>query len=180
MYHLVAKDGYDKASISRIAKESGISKATVYFHFESKEQIFVDMMRYIDETSDPLRANEVLSARTAEEFKARLLEFGHVVIGTYRNDVERRMVIAEITLGTVRNPALEQYQTQNVESTLLLFNKIVGYGKTLGAFSEGADAANIAQRMQVMMLGLSQAILFSEPIDALAVWDATIEQMLVV
>ncbi|BAK43469.1 TetR/AcrR family transcriptional regulator [Eggerthella sp. YY7918] len=178
MYHLVAENGYDKTSISSIAKVVGISKATVYFHFESKEQILVELMHYIDETSDPSLANGVLASRSAKEFKERLIEFGHTVIGSYRNDVERRMVIAEIALGMARNPTLEQYQAQDIVSTLSLYGKIAEHGQKLGAIPATAESKNIAQRIQVLMLGLSQAILYNEPIDALSVWDSSVEQML--
>ncbi|MEG1069695.1 MAG: TetR/AcrR family transcriptional regulator, partial [Ruthenibacterium sp.] len=45
MYALVAEKGYDKASIGQIAQAIGIQKASVYYYFKSKEDIFLGMVK---------------------------------------------------------------------------------------------------------------------------------------
>jgi AcrR family transcriptional regulator len=37
-------DGYDKVSMARIAKDAGLTKGGVYFHFASKEEVFTAMV----------------------------------------------------------------------------------------------------------------------------------------
>lgn len=39
-----AEDGYDKVSMARIAREAGLTKGGVYFHFASKEELFSVMV----------------------------------------------------------------------------------------------------------------------------------------
>jgi len=38
--------GIDKTTMDEIAKESGFGKATLYYYFSSKEDVFVDIMNY--------------------------------------------------------------------------------------------------------------------------------------
>jgi len=37
-------DGYEKVSMARIAKDAGLTKGGVYFHFSSKEEVFTAMV----------------------------------------------------------------------------------------------------------------------------------------
>ena len=41
---LIVRYGYDKTSVSDIAKEAGISKGAVYLHFESKDELLYQLM----------------------------------------------------------------------------------------------------------------------------------------
>jgi len=40
-----AEDGYHAASISKIAKNAGVAKGTIYTYFESKEQLLKELIR---------------------------------------------------------------------------------------------------------------------------------------
>ncbi len=42
---LVARWGYDKTSIDDIARAAGVAKGTIYLHFESREALFVALLR---------------------------------------------------------------------------------------------------------------------------------------
>jgi len=42
---LVAHFGYDKTSVSDIAREAGVSKGAIYLHFDSKESLFEALLR---------------------------------------------------------------------------------------------------------------------------------------
>lgn len=43
---VISESGFEKATIEDIAKEAGIGKGTVYEYFESKNTLFLDMLRY--------------------------------------------------------------------------------------------------------------------------------------
>ena len=38
--------GIDKTTMDEIAKESGFGKATLYYYFSSKEEVFIEIMNY--------------------------------------------------------------------------------------------------------------------------------------
>lgn len=43
------KFGYSKASMDDIAKEAGLGKGTIYYYFESKEDIFLELLQQMEE-----------------------------------------------------------------------------------------------------------------------------------
>ncbi len=82
-------DGFDGASMNEIARESGVSKGTLYVYFESKEALFVALVRadrkhqaeqicvYDDSTGEPeavLRrfGKSLLTAMTAPDSLAHI------------------------------------------------------------------------------------------------------------
>lgn len=44
---LLAEDGYAAASVARITERAGVASGTLYRHFDSKEQLFVELFREI-------------------------------------------------------------------------------------------------------------------------------------
>ena len=54
---LLARFGYQKMTMDDIAREAGISKRTIYFHFPSKEEVALSSIdRIVDRLLDGLRA----------------------------------------------------------------------------------------------------------------------------
>ena len=45
---LFSKRGYERTSLSDIAKYSGVSRGAIYWHFESKEDLLVNLVEYVD------------------------------------------------------------------------------------------------------------------------------------
>lgn len=70
---LVARDGYESASIDKIAEEAGFSKGAFYSNFASKEEIFLELLEthadqdvvelsaLLDGVTEPLRIIDLLS-----------------------------------------------------------------------------------------------------------------------
>ncbi|QZY53579.1 TetR/AcrR family transcriptional regulator [Crassaminicella profunda] len=43
---IFCRDGFHKAKVSEIAVEAGVGKGTIYEYFDSKKQLFIEMMKY--------------------------------------------------------------------------------------------------------------------------------------
>ncbi|MCT4619960.1 MAG: TetR/AcrR family transcriptional regulator [Marinisporobacter sp.] len=43
---IFCRDGFHKAKVSEIAAEAGVGKGTIYEYFDSKKQLFIEMMKY--------------------------------------------------------------------------------------------------------------------------------------
>lgn len=43
---IFCKDGFHKAKVSEIASNAGVGKGTIYEYFDSKKQLFAEMMKY--------------------------------------------------------------------------------------------------------------------------------------
>ncbi|MGA9402344.1 TetR/AcrR family transcriptional regulator [Haladaptatus sp.] len=49
VYHVIKSEGYDGISIQRIADEAGLSKATVYHHFDNKSELMLSFYEFASE-----------------------------------------------------------------------------------------------------------------------------------
>lgn len=80
-YRLFRTQGFDATSISEITAEVGGSKATIYSHFASKEELFVECMTaaiedYITGAVAQLDASGTDPGAALREFGAKILNFG--------------------------------------------------------------------------------------------------------
>jgi AcrR family transcriptional regulator len=46
-FRLFGRFGYDGVSMTRVAQDSGVTKAALYWHFESKQTLYADAMRQL-------------------------------------------------------------------------------------------------------------------------------------
>ncbi len=108
-----ARDGYDRASMSQLAIECGVSKALLYHYHASKEALLfdilqshlADLVQALEEADDPALAPE-----------ARLEALAMALLDAYRDaDAEHR-----VQLGALRLlPEAEQEQLKALERRLV-------------------------------------------------------------
>jgi len=97
-YQLFQTQGFDKTSISQITAEVGGSKATIYSHFPSKEELFVECITAVVEdnitcTVAQLDISDTNPGVALREFGTRILNLG----SSPDMVAVRRLVIAEAT-----------------------------------------------------------------------------------
>ena len=95
-YRLFRAQGFDRTSVSEITAEVGGSKATIYSHFPSKEELFVECMmaaaeNYMAGTLKHLDASSVDPAVALFDFGKSFLNF---ICSAEQLEV-RRLMIAE-------------------------------------------------------------------------------------
>lgn len=175
-YRLIAKYGYDKASVSKICDEVGITKPSVYYYFDSKEDIFLAILddMYASRSYD----EQFKDVTSIPEFKSRLFALGHSIISGFHDDQERHNVLAEIDLQSTRIPALANLKASLDSEMVDSFDSILKKGKQIGAFGEHFDTSIAAQTLFILSAGMSQTVSNREEIDEDAVWDWTIERLL--
>ena len=67
-FHVFSRTGYREAAVDDIAREADTSKGGIYFHFPTKESIFVELL---DSTADRLMAKVVRTVDAETEAVAR-------------------------------------------------------------------------------------------------------------
>lgn len=112
------EDGYAGASMERITARAGVSKATIYAHFASKEEILREV---VDAVVAPIASHYVTTATQPEDFEDGLRKLARMIA---RNAVLpdvialERLVIAE----ALRFPELGALYLRNaVLPALMLF-----------------------------------------------------------
>lgn len=96
------KLGYKAVSLDQIALEAGISKMTIYKHFPSKEELFIEVLirvtaRYIKEIEDELSklTHTVEKMRFLSGYSVR--NVAAISMTVYRDVIERPRVMAAVT-----------------------------------------------------------------------------------
>src|SRR6516162_5182690 len=72
---LLARLGYQKTTMDDIAREAGIGKRTIYFHFPSKEEVALGSIdRIVERLKGRLRALAAVGSGPADRLRRMLLE----------------------------------------------------------------------------------------------------------
>lgn len=95
-YRLFRERGFDGTSVSEITNEVGGSKATIYSHFASKEELFVECMTaavedYLTGTVAQIDVSGTDPGAALREFGEKILNFG----SSAEMVAVRRLIIAE-------------------------------------------------------------------------------------
>ncbi|MEG0167650.1 MAG: TetR/AcrR family transcriptional regulator [Ruthenibacterium sp.] len=174
MYRLVAEKGYDKASIGQISDIIGIKKASVYYYFKSKEDIFLQMVKDLYEAEDIDKPMPPEAEISVEAYQNELIAVGEKFIDSYFTQKTLRKVYAEIDIQTSRIPALKEYVKASDEKLNQMLLQRMIYGVKTGVFPKDFDAALNAQVLYTILTGIDQAILYELPIAPKAVWKEVI------
>lgn len=174
MYALVAEKGYDKASISQICAAVGITKPSLYYYFPSKEDLFLAMSERLWPTLDPF--DEEASAITDPAlFRPYIDNVGQSIIARYRNDEQRRHVLAEIDLQATRIPRIVSQQERLGGAMTESLTAMLRHGVDIGALPAAFDAERNAAFLYVVLSGINQVIARHEHIDAPDIWERAVD-----
>ena len=122
--------GYDRVSMRRVAEEAGVSKANIYHHFDSKQALYLAIMRASAERLSSLIEN---LAEGKGDFDERLRVFARAHLDhLFDNAATLRLVLREAFSG-------------DEEKSRVLVEQVVGdiYRRMISIFSAGQDAGLI-------------------------------------
>lgn len=144
------ENGYSGASMDRVASRAGVSKRTVYNHFESKEALFraiLDLMA--EKCNAAFHVRYVPGKPVADQLHDLGWAEGRLITSP------EFMKLAKLVLGeTIRDPVLAGEMTCKLER-LAIFREFMA-----DAHADGALDAPDAQRAADQFLGLIKAQAF--------------------
>ncbi|MCI8305294.1 MULTISPECIES: TetR/AcrR family transcriptional regulator [Adlercreutzia] len=176
MYHLIAEYGYDKASLSKLCDAVGITKPSIYYYFQSKEDI---LLAVHDAMHIPTESDDGLCATTdAVSYRAQLIALGQRSIASFHDDVERHRVMAEIDLQSTRIPALAAHRASVAQKTSRSYQNVLAHGVKLGALPADLDVETASQFLYVIMAGMSQTVANKDHLDETAIWNWLVNALL--
>lgn len=106
---LVARRGYHGASMSAIAEAVGLSKATLYWHFPSKEELFRSVYEeFVREMLSPL--GEVLESESTAEAKLRRIAEEFLTLA--REHAAGVRVLLQLTIQPELAETVNRFNTQ--------------------------------------------------------------------
>jgi len=101
--HVFAEQGYDRATVEEISLAAGYSKGAYYFHFDSKEDIFLELVStWIEDQTARL------SGRARRPIAAALLETLESLLRYDDRDSHWQLLLPEIWAQSHRNPRIRE------------------------------------------------------------------------
>lgn len=153
---IFARFGMKKTTMDEIAREVHIGKSTLYYYFESKEQIFAEVI-HKDSRRLQQKLNEAVAAGTTPQEKLRnyvLARMKHLHdLGSYYS--------------TITDEYLEQYafvekaRREFFEFEIMSLQMILEEGTKTGVFSVG-DESIVARNLAIALKGLEYPLLILE------------------
>jgi AcrR family transcriptional regulator len=132
-----SRNGYASTALDQIAERAGVTKGTIYVYFESKEHLFISMVREITKTTlDTVHEMfETHEGSTAELLRAQFsFMYQHIVEDKRRREVVR-MLIAEAP----RFPELaDRYHEEILRPCLDMLRQAIQRGMDHGEFRKSA------------------------------------------
>ncbi len=146
---VIDRYGFGGASIDLISAEAGYSKGAIYSNFESKEAVFLELLRQYMERD--MAALERIVGLDSEELSAALTRW----LETMDSETDCPLLVTELQLQARRSPAFaERYYALQEQQTRTL-------AKILERYFEAAsrplplDPLDLARLMTALAHGLS-------------------------
>jgi AcrR family transcriptional regulator len=178
-FHEFSRNGYATTSLERIAERAGVTKGTIYVYFDSKEHLFISMVRECTKgTQDTVQAMfESHDGSTADLLRAQFaFIYQHLV-----EDRRRREVLRMLIADAPRFPELaDRYHQEILRPCLDMLRQAIQRGVDRGEIRASA----IVESPQVVIAPIALVdlwlMLFDErqPLDLKAYFDAHLELVL--
>jgi AcrR family transcriptional regulator len=146
---VIDRNGFGGASIDQISAEAGYSKGAIYSNFESKEAVFLELLRLYMERD--MAALEQIVALDSDQLSPALTHW----LETMDIETDCPLLVTELQLQARRSPAFaERYYALQAEQTRTL-------AKILERYFEAAskplpmDAHDLARSLTALSHGLS-------------------------
>ena len=133
---VLARSGFDRATIDDIVREAGFSKGAFYVHFESKENLFWEMLEdRISRQQEALR-QAVDHSKPMEDSLRTIL---HAVFGLVREDPLWGSLSMEFGAHAARNEEVRRRLVKMYERWRDLIVEILSASRDAGRMRKDAD-----------------------------------------
>ena len=144
------KTGYYETSIDKIAERAGISKGGIYYHFKSKDELFIKLFTY---RCDKYLAQVRTDIQRIEDPEKRLEQFiektGEL---SKKNEDFIRFFTEFMTMG-LRDPKVYEVMTAYYKNSVNNFKKLIQAGIDSGKFKK-VDTDKVARRAYFLATGI--------------------------
>jgi AcrR family transcriptional regulator len=162
----IVRDGLAKVRMAGIARAAGVSSGLLHYHFDTKEQLFADVLAYSHDVSSELNQQAMRSAgdHPAEQlafFLDRCLPSDEALAHEW-------LLWQELALLCIRQPELAKVGAELYEDLYATVADIIAAGVETGVFAPTADARTVAETAVALCDGFGGRVLANDPRLSLA------------
>lgn len=165
-FQLIGKHGYEKTSTAMICKAVGITKPSLYYYFESKEELFLEL---INEFLNGDKAVPFNMDVTEEEYFIELTNFGLGFLSAYKRDEIFSNFAMEVYIQSKRITELSRQMSEYNRLFKSAIGDILLRGVELGLIEED-ELSITTETMYATIHGIEASIMFGTDINHEVVW----------
>jgi AcrR family transcriptional regulator len=153
--------GFKAVTIDNIAAKSEVSKGSIYLCFESKEEIYAQIL-----ISDNIALYERIKNFSAKEATASqlLLEFAKIYVDYFLNDNELFRILMTFMMQTSQVNLVEKQKNELIRSTnqnIKIISEIIQKGIDSGEFSPIGNIRQMQNAIWGMLNGIISLYIFT-------------------
>ncbi|MGG0300807.1 TetR/AcrR family transcriptional regulator [Bacillus albus] len=175
-FKLMAEHGIEKMSLSMIAKEVGISKPAIYYHFSSKEAL-VDFL--FEEIFSGYHFVSYFNKEqyTKENFAEKLISDGLHMLSEYEGQEGILRVINEFIVTASRNEKYQKRLFEIQEDFLNGFHDLLKKGVEFDVVSQQATEEN-AHTLALVIDNMSNYMLMGFELKYKEIWIRNVKNVM--
>ena len=153
--------GFKSVMVDNIAAKSEVSKGSIYLCFESKEEIYAQIL-----ISDNIALYERIKNFSAKEATASqlLLEFARIYVDYFLNDNELFRILMTFMMQTSQMNLVEKQKDELIRSTnqnIIIISEIIQKGVDSGEFSPIGNIRQMQNAIWGMLNGVISLYVFT-------------------
>lgn len=175
-YRLFAEHGFEKTSMTMIAKELKISKPALYYHFVSKESI-IDVL--FDEICKSIGFDNFFNIEdyTKDNFEEKLISDGLHIISKQNEDIYYSRIMNQYQALGYRNPKYTQKLVESLDGFTIGFAQLLRHGVSIGAIDDRDELIN-AQMLTMIIDSMDNFINYGLVYRYEEIWTKTVVTIL--
>lgn len=167
----IAEVGFEKVRMRMVAERAGVSTALLHYHFDNREKLFEEALRYTFESVGRADYEAPAPAKAPYAYRlARMIDTSLPIDDETRRD---SLLWQELWLRAARDQASREFTHWLYAETRTWIADLVREGIEAGEFSE-CDPYAVAELILVLTDGYSVHLTFGDPATDLGRAEATI------
>jgi AcrR family transcriptional regulator len=147
--HVFARNGYERATVDEIVREAGFSKGAFYVHFETKEDLFWEMLEERISAQQEMFRQRIDPSVSVAENERRILEQAFNMSAHPLGPA----VILEFTAHGMRDEKVREQLSKMYESWHTFVTETLKAGQDLGIVRKDVDLALLASTIMALFEG---------------------------
>ena len=163
-YDEFAENGFEKTALSTISDKLGITRPALYYHFPSKEDLFLAVYDTIDPIADANDAN-AFTASTPEEYRTQLENMIRGIVAHYRSDAKRSQFIAHVQHAASYLPSIVAAADAQDRRLRDALRAVLAKGCALHCFREDFNLDAAVEFLAVTVYGIGEVMLRGSEVE---------------
>jgi AcrR family transcriptional regulator len=157
----IVRDGLVNVRMAGIARAAGVSAGLLHYHFDTKEQLFAEVLAYSHRESSDL--NQLVMQRAGDRPAQRLSSFLDRCLPSDETLAHEWLLWQELDLLCLRKPELAKVARDLYEDLYATVDRIIAEGVEAGEFAPAADTRIVAESAVALCDGLGARVLADDP-----------------